>query len=69
LGISDADEKQPERATIFLDRDLGSDIVADWLRNIGTCVEVHRQHFEPDTPDELWVPKCAEYNWITTVRL
>lgn len=48
----------------FVDRDLGRHILPDALVLAGLAVERHDSHFQPDTPDEVWIPKVAERGWV-----
>ena len=34
------------------------------LRRAGVRVEIHDDHFEQDTPDEVWLPSVASRDWI-----
>lgn len=49
--------------TFFTDRDLGHQ-VPDRLRAAGLSVERHDDHFEPLTPDTVWLKAVGEYGWI-----
>lgn len=49
--------------TFFVDRDLGSKIFPGILREAGIQVEIHVDHFLPDSPDEEWLPEVAEKGW------
>lgn len=40
----------------FIDRDLGRYVFANVLKEAGLRVEVHDEHFSPDTPLD---PKCG----------
>lgn len=48
----------------FVDRDLGLHIFPDALERAGLAIERHDHHFEPDTPDETWLPDVAGQGWI-----
>ncbi len=38
-------------------------MVADALRTAGADVEVHDDHFPPDTPDERWLAEIGRKGW------
>lgn len=61
---SAASSKQPE-LVLFLDRNLGRNVVAERLRAEGVRVEIHDDHF-PDqrTPDEVWLRFAGERGWV-----
>ncbi|MYB05747.1 MAG: hypothetical protein F4Y24_05270 [Gemmatimonadetes bacterium] len=48
----------------FIDRDLGRHILPEALERAGFAVERHDLHFEPDTPDEVWIPQVAQRGWV-----
>lgn len=47
----------------FTDRDLGKQFPAR-LREAGLQVERHADHFEPSTPDEVWLPEIGRRGWV-----
>ncbi|MEY3252032.1 MAG: hypothetical protein RL227_1005 [Pseudomonadota bacterium] len=47
----------------FTDRDLGKQFPAR-LREAGLHVERHADHFEPDTPDAVWLPEVGKRGWV-----
>lgn len=48
----------------FIDRDLGRHILPQALERAGLAVERHDLHFQPDTPDEIWIPQVAQRGWV-----
>lgn len=50
--------KQQPKPTFFVDRDLGTGIVAT-LRKAGFDAEAHDDHFPQNTADISWIPKVA----------
>ena len=48
----------------FVDRDLGRRILPNALERAGLVVERHDLHFEPNTPDEVWIPHVAQQGWV-----
>ena len=53
-----------EETTFFLDRTIGKFQCANGLRAAGLKVQVHDDNFAQDAPDEHWIPRCAEQNWV-----
>lgn len=47
----------------FTDRDLGKQFPAR-LREAGLQVERHADHFQPATPDEVWLPEVGRRGWV-----
>jgi hypothetical protein len=47
----------------FTDRDLGKQFPAR-LREAGLQVERHADHFDPATPDEVWLPEVGRRGWV-----
>jgi hypothetical protein len=50
--------------TFFIDRSLGKHVVASELRKAGATVEIHDDHFAPETPDIDWLRAVGEWEWI-----
>lgn len=40
----------------------------DALRAAGVAVEVHRDHFKPDSPDTEWLPEVGRRGWIVLTK-
>lgn len=38
--------------------------MVEFLKNIGMIVEVHRDHFNQDEDDHIWIPTCAAQGWV-----
>ena len=57
-------QKQLESETFFLDRCLGKKILASALRAAHLKVEVHDDHFPPDSRDEIWLSAVGARRWI-----
>jgi hypothetical protein len=49
--------------TFFADRNLGRTF-PDILRKAGISVEVHDDHFDPDTPDQVWLRAVGRRKWF-----
>ncbi len=47
----------------FTDRDLGKRF-PEILREAGLTVHRHGDHFEPETPDEVWLAAVGAHGWI-----
>jgi len=58
----------PELPTLFLDRNLGKNIVSARLRAEGVDVEVHDDHFAIDAPDEEWISAVSRRGWVAVTR-
>ena len=58
----------PELPTLFLDRNLGKNIVSARLRAEGVDVEVHDDHFAIDASDEEWIRSVARRGWAAVTR-
>lgn len=52
----------------FIDRSLGGHLVADALREAGTRVEVHDDHFSPDCLDEDWLVEVGRRGWVVLTK-
>ena len=57
-----------EDLTLFLDRSLGRDTVASKLRDAGFEVEIHDNHFPPDSRDDQWLPVVGQRGWIVLTK-
>lgn len=56
------------RPTFFVDRSLGARDVPEALRSAGVLVEVHDDHFAPDTPDIVWLAEVGARGWIVLTK-
>lgn len=57
--------EQHKKPVIFLDRNLGTTIIANSLRqNKSIVVEIHDDHFPPDAKDEEILTTIGERHWI-----
>jgi hypothetical protein len=54
--------------TFFVDRSLGAHDVPDALRAAGARVEVHDDHFAPDTPDTSWLTEVGGRGWVVLTK-
>ena len=58
----------PEEPTLFLDRSLGRNVVADRLRAEGMAVEIHDDHLAQDAPDEEWIALVGRRRWVAVTK-
>jgi hypothetical protein len=56
--------KQPDEPIYFVDRTHGRKKLPNLLKKVGMKVEVHYNHFDPEAPDDEWIPKCAANGWV-----
>lgn len=54
--------------TFFVDRSLGAHDVPDALRAAGVRVEIHDDHFAPDTPDTAWLVEVGARGWVVLTK-
>jgi hypothetical protein len=47
-----------------VDRNLGRKKLPKLLTKVGMKIEVHYKHFDPEAPDDQWIPKCIANGWI-----
>ena len=43
-------------------------MVPSALRAAGASVEIHDDHFSPDSPDESWLPVVGERGWVVLTK-
>ena len=61
-------EKQLKSHTFFIDRSLGKKTIPDALISKGLNVEIHDDHFEPDTSDQEWLKSVGKNEWIVITK-
>jgi predicted nuclease of predicted toxin-antitoxin system len=54
--------------TFFIDRALGKKSVPEALKSVGAIVEIHADHFVPDSPDVDWLPVVAQRGWVVLTK-
>ena len=54
--------------TFFVDRSLGSAVVAGALRTAGAHVEVHDDLFAPNVADVVWLAEVGRRGWIVLTK-
>lgn len=54
----------PEPIEFFIDRCLGSKVIADALAAQGHVVHVHDDHFSQDCKDEDWLVEVGKRGWV-----
>lgn len=52
----------------FVDRSLGSHLVADALREAGARVEVHDHHYDQGCPDQEWLADVGSRGWVVLTK-
>jgi predicted nuclease of predicted toxin-antitoxin system len=60
--------KPPELPAFFLDRSLGTRLIATALRESGAIVHIHDDHFPPDAKDIDWLPEVGRRDWIVLTK-
>jgi len=58
----------PEPWVFFLDRSMGSRLVADALRVRGEIVEAHDAHFAKDAADVEWLGAVGRKRWVVVSK-
>ena len=58
----------PEPWVFFLDRSLGSRLVAEALRAEGETVEAHDAHFTKDASDVEWLGAAGRKGWVVVSK-
>ena len=59
---------KPLKTTFFIDLALSPKTVSAALRAAGAIVEVHTDHFPPETPDTDWLPSVTEMGWVVLTK-
>lgn len=54
--------------TFFVDRSLGAHDVSDALLTAGALVEIHDDHFAPDTLDAVWLAEVGARGWVVLTK-
>jgi hypothetical protein len=58
-----------EPFTFFVDRSLGSGVVADALQREGERVVVHDDWFrQANTPDVVWLGEAGKHGWVVLTK-
>lgn len=57
-----------DSVTFFTDRALGSVDVPTELREFGLTVERHRDHFNSDCEDRVWIPEVGRHGWVILTK-
>jgi predicted nuclease of predicted toxin-antitoxin system len=53
-----------EEIVFFIDECLGGKLLSEIFIEAGEKVELHRDHFEQGTKDEVWLSLVAANNWV-----
>ena len=59
--------KQAKPIIFFTDWALGKSVPLA-LREAGAVVEMHRDHFAPETPDTEWLPEVSARGWVVLTK-
>lgn len=54
----------PSSFDFFLDRQIDGDDIVQLLADAGMCVRRHRDYFEPEADDDVWIAEAARNGWI-----
>ncbi len=54
--------------TIFIDRAISQKKVPEALRAAGAIVELHIDHFPPESPDAEWLRIVSQNGWIVLTK-
>jgi hypothetical protein len=60
--------RSTDAPTFFVDRSLGACDVPDALSAAGVRVEIHDDHFAPDTADTAWLSEVGARGWIVLTK-
>jgi len=61
---SDTSLKSLNLYTFFLDRASESKTLHEALKAKGARVELHREHFDKDADDQVWLPEVCQRGWV-----
>jgi predicted nuclease of predicted toxin-antitoxin system len=59
---------QGQSITFFIDRCLGSQQIAQVLRNTGILIEIHDDHFAKNAQDVDWLPEVGRRGWVILTK-
>jgi PIN like domain len=69
LGSSGLHSTTPlDSYTFFTDRGLGAFDVPNALRTFGLRVEIHKDHFNSDCEDSVWISEAGRRGWIILAK-
>lgn len=54
--------------TLFIDRDTWSHWLDGALRKAGIPFVAHREMFEPEAPDPVWIAEVGRRGWVVVTR-
>ena len=67
-GASSVPQADVQAFTFFIDRSLGSGIVAKALRDARELVVIHDAVFEADTADVTWLAEAGKRGWVVLTK-
>jgi PIN like domain len=53
---------------LFVDRSVGKYHVPEALHLAGVEVRIHDDHFDPITPDEVWLAEAGQRGWVVLTK-
>ena len=62
--LSDTNSESLNLYTFFLDRASESQVLYDALKGKGAQVQRHRDHYQDDEDDSVWLPEVCARGWI-----
>ena len=65
---SERSTRPRDAVTFFVDRCLGCYDVPNALRESGLIVEVHKEHFDSDCEDSVWIAEVGRRGWIMLTK-
>ncbi len=67
-SAANSSSKPPSRYAFFIDRSLGSKIVANALRQAGAEVHIHDDYFPANARDEEWLRVVGQRGWVVLTK-
>lgn len=59
---------KPPEITFFIDWSIGQRAVPEALRAANVTVEIHLDHFAPETPDVEWLAAVTQQGWVVLTK-
>jgi PIN like domain len=53
---------------LFVDRPVGKYQVPEALHLAGIKVRIHDDHFDPTSPDEVWLAEAGQRGWVALTK-
>lgn len=61
-------ESPLDEIVFFLDRNFGTKVIANLLRDSGFEIEIHDDHLSQTAPDEEWIDFVAKRGWVALTK-